>query len=134
MAGLIPQSFIDDLLNRSDIVEVVGSRIQLKKTGKNFRVPVLAAAIGIYLPLELMVPIFLGGLIAHFVERFHGLRAGDEEARDRIHRPGTLYALDRNDAHVLRATKGDLRLVCVFNPPLSGNERHREDGSYAPEE
>ncbi|MGH8352841.1 MAG: DNA primase [Pseudomonas sp.] len=36
MAGLIPQSFIDDLLNRSDIVEVVSSRIQLKKTGKNF--------------------------------------------------------------------------------------------------
>lgn len=36
MAGLIPQSFIDDLLNRTDIVEVVGSRIQLKKTGKNY--------------------------------------------------------------------------------------------------
>lgn len=36
MAGLIPQSFIDDLLNRTDIVEVVSSRIQLKKTGKNF--------------------------------------------------------------------------------------------------
>jgi len=36
MAGLIPQSFIDDLLNRSDIVEVVGSRIQLKKAGKNY--------------------------------------------------------------------------------------------------
>ncbi len=36
MAGLIPQSFIDDLLNRSDIVEVIGSRIQLKKAGKNY--------------------------------------------------------------------------------------------------
>ncbi|UVE17402.1 DNA primase [Pseudomonas sp. LS44] len=36
MAGLIPQSFIDDLLNRTDIVDVVSSRIQLKKTGKNF--------------------------------------------------------------------------------------------------
>lgn len=36
MAGLIPQSFIDDLLNRTDIVEVVSSRIQLKKTGKNY--------------------------------------------------------------------------------------------------
>ncbi len=36
MAGLIPQRFIDDLLNRTDIVEVVGSRIQLKKTGKNY--------------------------------------------------------------------------------------------------
>ena len=45
--------------------------------------------------------------------------------------PGTLYALDKNDQHVLRALKGDLRLVCVFNPPLSGQETHREDGSYA---
>ncbi|GFM81039.1 DNA primase [Pseudomonas cichorii] len=36
MAGLIPQSFIDDLLNRTDIVDVVSSRVQLKKTGKNF--------------------------------------------------------------------------------------------------
>ena len=35
MAGLIPQSFIDDLLNRTDIVDVVSSRIQLKKSGKN---------------------------------------------------------------------------------------------------
>src|SRR5699024_12560673 len=36
MAGLIAQSFIDDLLNRSDIVEVVSSRVQLKKSGKNY--------------------------------------------------------------------------------------------------
>ncbi|MFC3609420.1 DNA primase [Stutzerimonas tarimensis] len=33
---MIPQSFIDDLLNRTDIVEVVGSRIALKKAGKNY--------------------------------------------------------------------------------------------------
>lgn len=36
MAGLIPQGFIDDLLGRIDILEVVGSRLKLKKTGKNF--------------------------------------------------------------------------------------------------
>ncbi|KPW40586.1 DNA primase [Pseudomonas coronafaciens pv. coronafaciens] len=36
MAGLIPQSFIDDLLNRTDIVDVVSSRVQLKKSGKNY--------------------------------------------------------------------------------------------------
>ena len=36
MAGLIPQSFIDDLLNRTDIVDVVSSRVQLKKAGKNY--------------------------------------------------------------------------------------------------
>ena len=37
MAGLIPQSFIDDLLHRSDIVEVVNKRVALKKSGKNYQ-------------------------------------------------------------------------------------------------
>ncbi len=36
MAGLIPQTFIDDLLDRIDIVDVVDSRVKLKKTGKNY--------------------------------------------------------------------------------------------------
>lgn len=48
--------------------------------------------------------------------------------------PGTIYALNENDAHILRAIKGDLVFVCVFTPPLSGNEVHRKDGSYAPVE
>jgi len=47
-------------------------------------------------------------------------------------RHGTLYALDKNDRHILRAVRGNLRLVCVFNPALIGNETHRPDGSYAP--
>lgn len=64
----------------------------LKKTGKRFRVPVLAAAIGIYLPLELMVPIFLGGLLAHLVERFHQVSPDDHAALDRVHRPGVLFS------------------------------------------
>jgi putative OPT family oligopeptide transporter len=64
----------------------------LKSRGAHFRVPVLAAAIGIYLPLELMVPIFLGGLLAHLVERSHGIDPRDEAARDLAHRPGTLFS------------------------------------------
>ncbi|WP_062061355.1 DNA primase [Cellvibrio sp. OA-2007] len=36
MAGLIPQSFIDDMLDRLDIVDVVDSRVKLRKTGKNY--------------------------------------------------------------------------------------------------
>lgn len=63
----------------------------LKARGSKIRVPVLAAAIGIYLPLELMVPIFLGGLLSYLVERRHNL-AGDGDERDRIHRPGTLFS------------------------------------------
>lgn len=35
MAGRIPQRFIDDLLARTDIVDLIGSRVQLKKTGRN---------------------------------------------------------------------------------------------------
>ena len=37
MAGLIPQTFIDDLLDRIDIVDVVNGRVQLKKSGKNYK-------------------------------------------------------------------------------------------------
>ncbi|HHW4673470.1 MAG TPA: OPT/YSL family transporter, partial [Xylella fastidiosa subsp. pauca] len=55
-------------------------------------VPVLAAAIGIYLPLELMVPIFLGGVLSYGVERAHKVRRGDEAERDRLHRPGVLFS------------------------------------------
>ena len=37
MAGRIPQSFINDLLARVDIVDVIDGRITLKKTGKNYQ-------------------------------------------------------------------------------------------------
>jgi len=36
MAGRIPQQFIDDLVNRADIVDVVDSRVALKKRGKEY--------------------------------------------------------------------------------------------------
>lgn len=42
---------------------------------------------------------------------------------------GTMYALDKNDRHYLRAFE-DMRLVCVFNPALVGSEDHQEDGAY----
>ena len=43
--------------------------------------------------------------------------------------PGTIYALDRHDRHVLRASS-ELTLACVFNPPLNGLEVHDETGAY----
>ncbi len=46
-------------------------------------------------------------------------------------RPDTIYVLDKHDAHILRATEGQLRLVCVFTPALTGREIHDEDGGYA---
>jgi L-ectoine synthase len=46
-------------------------------------------------------------------------------------RAGTLYALNRHDRHILRANKGcAMRMVCIFNPPLTGLEVHDDDGAY----
>ncbi len=43
--------------------------------------------------------------------------------------PGTVYALDQHDEHILRA-ETELRMVCVFNPPLLGTEVHDASGAY----
>ena len=42
---------------------------------------------------------------------------------------GTLYALNKHDRHIIRAGT-DMRLVCVFNPPLTGQEVHDAEGAY----
>lgn len=44
--------------------------------------------------------------------------------------PGSIYALDKHDKHFLRA-QTDMRVVCVFTPPLKGAESHnlKDDGS-----
>lgn len=45
--------------------------------------------------------------------------------------PGTLYVLDAHDRHTVHAHT-QLRMVCVFNPPVTGREVHLPDGSYPP--
>ena len=42
---------------------------------------------------------------------------------------GTIYALDTNDKHTLRAFK-EMQMACVFNPPLHGKEVHNAEGAY----
>ena len=63
----------------------------LRKRGSTFRTPVLAVAVGIYLPLELMVPIFLGGLLNHVAQRKLGT-SNDPEENERVQRKGMLFA------------------------------------------
>ncbi|WDR07079.1 ectoine synthase [Devosia rhodophyticola] len=46
-------------------------------------------------------------------------------------RPGIMYALDQHDRHRLTA-KSEMVMACCFNPPVTGKEVHRKDGSYAP--
>lgn len=44
--------------------------------------------------------------------------------------PGQMYVLDKHDAHSFIATT-EVELLCVFNPPLKGQEVHQADGSYS---
>lgn len=37
MAGQIPRNFIDDLVERADIVDIIDSRVKLKKAGRNYQ-------------------------------------------------------------------------------------------------
>jgi len=63
----------------------------LKKSGAAWRSPVLACAVGIYLPIELSVPIFAGGLVAYLVERRYPPSEAEGD-RERIHQKGTLFS------------------------------------------
>ncbi len=42
---------------------------------------------------------------------------------------GTAYALDKHDEHILRA-ETEMRMICVFNPPVTGAEVHDATGAY----
>lgn len=42
---------------------------------------------------------------------------------------GTLYILDKHDEHILKAST-EMKMACVFNPPLIGNEVHNAQGAY----
>ncbi len=62
--------------------------------------------------------------------------AGNGEIEDlktgKIHpiKDGTMYALNEHDEHLLRGGSEDMRLICVFTPPLTGREVHDENGVY----
>lgn len=43
--------------------------------------------------------------------------------------PGTLYALNAHDRHIVRP-ETDIVTACTFNPPVTGNEVHDENGAY----
>ncbi|TAL77628.1 MAG: ectoine synthase [Burkholderiaceae bacterium] len=44
--------------------------------------------------------------------------------------PGVIYALNEHDDHWLCGGKTPLRVICVFNPPLTGQEVHDGEGVY----
>ncbi len=63
----------------------------LKRRNASWRAPVLAVAVGIYLPLELSTPIFVGGLIAELATRWHRRRHPGADP-ERLKQMGLLFS------------------------------------------
>ncbi len=55
----------------------------------------------------------------------------EDLAEGEIHpiQPGTMYALNKHEKHILRAVT-EMKLACVFNPPVQGQEVHNAQGAY----
>jgi putative OPT family oligopeptide transporter len=68
-------------------IAIIAVDEQLARRGSSWRAPVLAVAVGIYLPFDLATPILAGGLIAHFAARGQRASEGGGAARH-----GVLFA------------------------------------------
>ncbi len=62
--------------------------VGLALVAEMFRIPSLAFAVGIYLPITTMMPIFIGGMIRKLLEHKQRTREGKESVREQ----GVLYA------------------------------------------
>jgi putative OPT family oligopeptide transporter len=85
----------------------------LKRKGASFRAPVLAVAVGIYLPLELSVPIALGGVVAHLVARRRAGEAGESQAER-----GMLFAAGLITGEALIGIFMAIPIVISSNPDV----------------
>ena len=98
----------------------------LIRRGSSFRTPVLAVAIGIYLPLELEVPILAGGIIHQIVNVLQKKRNAENEYVESEGRHGLLFAsgLITGEAiiGILLAVPivltGNPRVLAFFESPL----------------
>jgi putative OPT family oligopeptide transporter len=63
----------------------------LKRSGSRWRTPVLAVAVGIYLPLDVSTPLLAGGLLCEFAQRWHQRRGVGANA-EKLMQNGMLFA------------------------------------------
>ena len=88
--GNLPWTFVG--IGAAMAAAVIALDEYLVARGSQFRTPVLAVTIGIYLPLELEVPIFIGGVIHFLLKSYQKKRAMAKEAVETLDRRGLLFA------------------------------------------
>jgi len=89
-AGGLPWTIIG--IGAAIAIAVIVIDSVLEKKGAKFRIPVMAFAVGVYLPYHLSTPIFFGGVIAYFVQRKLDKDKADEHRRNQVERMGLLAA------------------------------------------
>lgn len=106
--------------------------VYLQRRNSSFRMPVLAVAVGLYLPLELDTSIFVGGIIAWLVSRFTKPRAEhtakQAKAASTADKTGLLLAsgLITGEALIgiliaIGLVTADLSALRVFDDPPGGS-------------
>jgi putative OPT family oligopeptide transporter len=88
--GELPWNII--LIGAAIGVVIIISDLYLKKIDSSFRMPVLAVAVGLYLPFELDSSIFIGGVIAWMLHRNFNKNNISELIRDKASNAGLLVA------------------------------------------
>jgi putative OPT family oligopeptide transporter len=70
---------------------IIALDLYLKSRGSRWSTPVLAVAVGIYLPLDVSLPILAGGVIAEFADRWHARHNPGKDA-EKLKQNGMLFA------------------------------------------
>lgn len=89
-AGKLPWNYV--FMGMAVAVAVILLDNYLERRGSSFRAPVLAVAIGFYLPFKLEVPIFVGGIIHEIVRRRHAVKDASKVANENSGQQGLLFA------------------------------------------
>jgi L-ectoine synthase len=100
------------------------ARLLLKRENMGFSFHITTIYAGAELPMH-----YQNHLESVYIIRGEGNITDLANGQTHALRPGTLYALDQHDRHILRGTT-EMVCACVFNPPVSGQEVHDASGAY----
>ncbi|MHC4477525.1 MAG: OPT family oligopeptide transporter [Planctomycetota bacterium] len=110
--GGLPWRFV--LIGVGLAIAVIFLDEYLVRRGSSFRTPVLAVAIGIYLPLELEVPILVGGIIHQVMQIIHKKRGTDKRTVEESGRHGLLFASGLITGEALLGILLAIPIVIIF--------------------
>lgn len=119
-----------------DLADIVGTDMDVKGTGWTSR-RLLLAKDGMGFSLHDTLIHVGHELHLHYVNHLEAVYCIEGKGRilDKATgkvtdlRPGVVYALNEHDDHMIEADE-EMRMVCVFNPPVTGTEVHDETGAY----